>query len=250
MIGLAADAKLTWTLEIVGAREGRHELRSEMTTISLTDIVVVDEAGDYVRVFNPFDAPVPEGADNIVARALRLVGRRAGVTIEKAIPPGGGLGGGSADAAAVLRWAGFDDVPRAVALGSDVPFCLVGGRAIVEGVGERVTPLPFVARDLTLVMPGYSVDTASVYRAYDEMRADGWRPGGENHLEEPAARVEPRLGRALAWLRERYGEARLAGSGSTMFVPGHPRDGFWWEEGGPDGPLRFSREVTQPARAR
>jgi 4-diphosphocytidyl-2C-methyl-D-erythritol kinase len=126
----------------------------------------------------------------------------------------------------------------------------VGGRALVEGVGERVTELPFEARPLTLVMPGYPVDTASVYRAYDEMRAEGWRPRGENHLEEPAARVEPRLGRALAWLRGRYGEARLAGSGSTMFLPGHPREGFWWEEEGPDGPLRFSRGVTRPARGR
>jgi 4-diphosphocytidyl-2C-methyl-D-erythritol kinase len=60
MTGLAADAKLTWTLEVVGERDGRHELRAEMTTISLTDILVVDESADYVRVFNPFDAPVPE----------------------------------------------------------------------------------------------------------------------------------------------------------------------------------------------
>ena len=72
---------------------------------------------------------MPLGRSNLVSRALRLVRRRAAVHIHKALPHGGGLGGGSADAAAVLRWAGFDDPARAVELGSDVPFCLVGGRA-------------------------------------------------------------------------------------------------------------------------
>ncbi|HEV2427472.1 MAG TPA: 4-(cytidine 5'-diphospho)-2-C-methyl-D-erythritol kinase [Acidimicrobiales bacterium] len=246
-VGLRADAKVTWTLEVTGVRDGLHELRSEMTTVGLSDTLVVEEGGNYVRVLNPFADPVPEGEGNIVARALAVAGRRAGVVIEKSIPPGGGLGGGSADAAAILRWAGVDDPARALSLGSDVPFCVVGGRALVEGVGERVTPLPFVERRLTLVTPGFAVSTADVYRAYDEMRAGGWRPGGENHLEEPAALVEPRLGRAMAWLRERHDDVRLAGSGSTMVVGGHPREDRWWVEDGPDGPLRFLRDEASPS---
>ena len=72
----------------------------------------------------------------------RVVGRTAAVHVDKQIPHGGGLGGGSADAAAILRWAGVDDPNVAVALGADVPFCLVGGRARVTGIGEIVDPLP------------------------------------------------------------------------------------------------------------
>ena len=83
-----------------------------------------------------------------------------GVRLTKRIPLGGGLGGGSADAGAVLRWAGCDDLELAVTLGADVPFCVVGGRARVEGVGERVTPLPFEPRRYLLVLPPFGVDTA------------------------------------------------------------------------------------------
>ena len=221
MTTLLAPAKLTWYLEVVGRRaDGYHELRSEMTTLSLADELTIDESGDYVRVSNPFERPVPEGADNLVARALALVGRRAGVHIDKKIPAGGGLGGGSADAAAILRWAGGVDPVAALSLGGDVPFCQVGGRALVEGVGERVSPLPYEARTVTLFIPEFGVPTPACYRAYDELYAMGWRPTGPNHLEEPARRVEPRLGRVLDWLRVRLGDVRLAGSGSTMFVEG------------------------------
>ena len=79
--------------------------------------------------------------------------------IHKALPLGGGLGGGSADAAAVLRWAGYEDVAGAAHLGADVAFCLVGGRARVRGIGEVVEPLPFEPIDVTLVVPPLSVST-------------------------------------------------------------------------------------------
>ncbi len=245
MIALRASAKLTWYLEITGRRgDGYHELRSEMTTIELDDILVVDEADDYVRVFNPFRVPVPEGRANIVARALELVGRRAGVVIEKGIPVGGGLGGGSADAAAILRWAGGVDAARALTLGADVPFCQVGGRAMVEGVGERVTPLPYEHRLVTLFIPNFAVSTVACYQAYDELEANHGRPSGLNHLEAPARLVEPRLGVALDWLRERYGSVNLAGSGSTMFAEG------WREQRGdvlsPVGSLRVVPTTTTP----
>ncbi len=245
MIGLRASAKLTWNLEITGRRpDGYHELRSEMTTIDLDDVLVVDEAGDYVRVFNPFASPVPEGRANLVARALELVGRRAGVVIEKAIPVGGGLGGGSADAAAILRWAGGVDASVALTLGADVPFCQVGGRALVEGVGERVTPLAYERRHVTLFVPTFSVATATCYQAYDELYAGGWRPSGPNHLDVPARAVEPRLGVVLDWLRERYGNVNLAGSGSTMFVEGWPEDRG--DVASPAGSVRVVTTITTP----
>ncbi len=100
--------------------------------------------------------PIPPGPDNLVNRALKALGRRAAVRLHKRIPAGAGLGGGSADAAAVLRWAGLLDVNVAVRLGADVPFCLFGGRARVTGIGEVLSPLPFAEVDgqpYTLLTP-------------------------------------------------------------------------------------------------
>ncbi len=242
---LFAPAKLTWFLEVTRRREdGYHELRAEMTTLAFGDSLELDEAQDYLTMEG---AELALDATNLVTRALALVGRRAGVHLIKRIPPGGGLGGGSADAAAILRWAGGVDVAAALTLGADVPFCLLGGRALVEGVGERLTPLIFEKRDVTLLVPDFSVTTALVYRAYDEMVAAGQRPSGRNHLEAPAVLVEPRLGETLAWARERFGEVTLAGSGSTMFVAAHVdahRES--WREEGPEGPVRVVQTTTAP----
>ena len=104
-----------------------------------------------------------------MARALRAVGRRAHVRLEKHIPVGGGLGGGSSDAAAVLRWAGVDDLAVAAGLGADVPFCVRGGRARVTGIGEVLDPLPFVARTFTLVVPPFGCSTPAVYHQWDAL---------------------------------------------------------------------------------
>jgi 4-diphosphocytidyl-2-C-methyl-D-erythritol kinase len=249
MIELLAHAKLTWNLEITGRREdGFHELRSEMTTIALHDVLFVDENLDHLEVLNPFVGEVASDERNLVVRALRLVGRRAGVRVEKFIPVGGGLGGGSADAAAILRWAGGVANDAAVTLGGDVPFCQLGGRALVEGVGERLSALPYEERALTLIMPDFGVSTAESYRAYDEMRAEGWKPKGTNHLEEPAGRVEPRLASTLAWLRAEIGpQVRLAGSGSSMFVEGHLHAAqSRWDMTGPEGLLQLSTLTTTP----
>ncbi len=98
-------------------------------------------------------AGVPAGDDNLVRRALAAAGRQAFVRLYKRIPAGAGLGGGSADAAAVLRWAGVTDLTVAARLGADVPFCLIGGRARVRGVGEQVEPLPVRRRRRRAVTP-------------------------------------------------------------------------------------------------
>lgn len=247
MIDLLARAKLTWFLEIIGVRsDGYHLLRSEMTTLDFADVLTLDEAGDYLRVEG--SGRVPLDATNLVARALILVGRRAGVTIHKVIPTGGGLGGGSADAAAILRWAGGVSAHDALTLGGDVPFCQVGGRALVEGVGEEVQSLPFEPRLVTLLLPDFSVNTARCYEAYDELVRAGAVIGGRNHLEGAARVVEPRLGRTLDWLRREMGnEVVLAGSGSTMFIEGHldPGAGSWDVEG-PEGTVRFHQTTTTP----
>ncbi len=88
-------------------------------------------------------------------------------------PPGAGLGGGSADAAAILRWAGCADLALAAGLGADVPFCLVGGRALVRGIGEDVTPLPFEDRRFTLFLLPFGVDTGAVYGPGTDCTARG-----------------------------------------------------------------------------
>ena len=143
--------------------------------------------------------------------------------VEKRIPHGGGLGGGSADAAAVLRWAGFDDLTAASRLGADIPFCLVGGRARVRGIGEIVEPMGFEPLEVTLVIPPLTISTPAVYRAWDEL--GGPTAHGPNDLEPAALHVEPAL---RAW-RDRIEaacgiEPVLAGSGATWFVPGKRDD--------------------------
>ncbi|MFM7665206.1 MAG: 4-(cytidine 5'-diphospho)-2-C-methyl-D-erythritol kinase, partial [Actinomycetota bacterium] len=108
---LAAHAKLTLSLRIVGIRDdGFHLIDAEMVSLALADTVHIDPRGTGITVDGPFAAGVPTTDDNLVARALRLAGRSAAVHIEKQIPNGGGLGGGSSNAAAVLRWAGVNDL--------------------------------------------------------------------------------------------------------------------------------------------
>jgi 4-diphosphocytidyl-2-C-methyl-D-erythritol kinase len=241
-VELVAPAKVTLSLRVTGRRpDGYHLLESEMVTVDLVDSLMLDE-GDGLSVVEEFAAwaepspwrsgAVTAGPDNLVSRALRSLGRTARVELVKRIPPGAGLGGGSADAAAVLRWAGAFDPEAAAQLGADIPFCLAGGRALVRGVGERLTPLPFEERALTLFLLPFGMDTGAVYRAWDggvdegrPERSDGPVAPEGNDLEGPALEVEPRLGiwrdRVAALTGRR---PRLAGSGSTWFVEGTPEE--------------------------
>ncbi len=224
-----ARAKLTLSLRVTGRRrDGYHLIDAEMVTLDLADTLTFSE-GDGLEVLGVapdatgggVGAPlrVPLGADNLVARALVAVRRHAHVRLVKAIPVGAGLGGGSADAAAVLRWAGCEDVGLAAELGADVAFCLVGGRARVCGIGELIESLEPVPRTFTLLTPPFGCSTAAVYRAWDDL--GGPSVDGPNDLEPAALAVEP----GLAVWRCRLGDATgqtpvLAGSGSTYFVPG------------------------------
>jgi len=114
--------------------------------------------------------------------------------------------------------------------------------------GERLSTLAFEERNLTLIVPDFGVSTAACYRAYDEMRADGWTAKGTNHLEEPAGRVEPRLASTLAWLRAEIGSAvQLAGSGSSMFVEGHlGATESRWDMTGPRALSSYPRSRRRP----
>jgi 4-diphosphocytidyl-2-C-methyl-D-erythritol kinase len=223
-----APAKLTLSLRVVGRREdGYHLLDAEMVTVGLTDSLQF-RPGDGLSVSGPSAARVPSGRANLITAALEVMGRRVHVSLVKRIPVGAGLGGGSADAAAVLRWAGCRGLDVAARLGSDVPFCLVGGRGRVRGRGEVVDALPWepmAGRTFTLLTPPFGVSTASVYRAWDDL--GGLTGEGPNDLEPAALLIEPRL---AEW-RDRLGAAAgqtpvLAGSGSTWFVEGsYPGEG-------------------------
>lgn len=220
-VRLAAPAKLTLTLRVVGVRDdGYHLIDAEMITLDLADEITIDESvPTSLTVSGPFAAGVPTDDSNLVVRAMRLVGRDGAVHVDKQIPHGGGLGGGSSDAAAILRWAQIDDPAVAIQLGADVPFCVVGGRARVTGIGEHVEPLAPISRVVTLVVPPLHVSTPAVYRAWDEL--GGPTADGPNDLELAAIAVEPRL----AHWRDRIADLTgvtpvLAGSGATWLVDG------------------------------
>jgi 4-diphosphocytidyl-2-C-methyl-D-erythritol kinase len=212
-----APAKLTLSLRVTGRRDdGYHLIDSEMVTLDLSDTLLFGPGEGIELVPLVRTAPFEP---TLIDRALEAVDRQAFVRLEKRIPVGAGLGGGSADAAAVLRWAGCSDVAVALSLGADVPFCLVGGRARVHGVGEVVEPLPFERRVYTLLTPPVAVSTAAVYRRWDELGG----PTGENgnDLEPAALDLEPRLAIWRDQLADVSGRTpRLAGSGSTWFVEG------------------------------
>lgn len=228
---LRAHAKLTVSLRITGVRaDGYHLLDAEMVTLDLADELAIDPTGRGLTVTGPYADGVPTGPDNLVARALERTGRQAHVTLAKHIPHGGGLGGGSTDAAAVLRWGGVTDPAIAVTIGADVPFCVHGGRARVRGIGEILDPLPHVERTFTLVIPPLGVSTPAAYRAWDDL--GGPTAGGPNDLEPAALMVEPEMAR---W-RDRIGELAgvaptLAGSGATWFVEGARDDALASLEG-------------------
>ncbi len=218
---LVAPAKLTLSLRMTGLRDdGFHFIDAEMVTLDFFDTLVIDPSGSGLRLVGGGE-DIPTGPSNLANRALVLAGKVAAITLTKRIPSQAGLGGGSSDAGAVLRWAEFDNLDEAGALGADIPFCMLGGRARVTGIGEILEELPFVERDLTLVTPPIACPTPAVFRAWDDLGGP-FNDDGENDLEPAALVVAP----DLAQWRDALGEATgirpsLAGSGSTWFVQGH-----------------------------
>jgi 4-diphosphocytidyl-2-C-methyl-D-erythritol kinase len=233
MRGLAY-AKINLTLEVTGKRpDGYHQLVSLMQTVSLADSLSLAPATDS-RL--ECDNPQLGGEDNLVLRAARLLGRGGHFSLRKRIPVAAGLGGGSSDGALALRLLdatyslGLTDaemLAAALDLGSDVPFFLHGGTALVEGRGERVTPLPDLAREsLVLLNPGVPLSTAAVFRglkpeeyaATSTSRSSHPYPSLVNTLLAPALRLEPRIADSQERLQA-AGLTRvlLSGSGPTVF---------------------------------
>ena len=192
-VRLRAFAKVNYALDVLGLRgDGYHEVSTVMQSISLADEVELRRAaGGFDLSLEPEEVEIGLQERNTTYLAWKALRRLVGkelpvrVTLRKEIPAGAGLGGGSADAAAVL--VGLNelfglglrvDELRGIGagIGADVPFCISGGTALGEGVGEILTPLPAPPAHLLLVAkPHSSADTGKIYHAYDEARTSSIR---------------------------------------------------------------------------
>ena len=213
-----AFAKLTLTLHVTGTRaDGYHELDATMVSISEPhdSLLLRPAARTSLTITGPFAAGVPADATNLAWRAADACGVPLEIALHKGIPAGAGLGGGSADAAAVL--VALDADPGlAPALGADVPFCMRGGFARVSGIGERLEPGESPALVVVVATPTFGCATAAVYRAWDDL---GGPHDPENDLRAAAEHVEPRLAGFRRQVEAAAGApAVLAGSGSSYAV--------------------------------
>lgn len=259
-----APAKLNLFLHVTGRRaDGYHLLESVFQLVDFGDTITIGlRAGGAVRRLNEV-AGVPEEAD-LAIRAARLLQRASGtrqgadITIEKRLPQGGGLGGGSSDAATVLlalnRLWGVNFTRQqlmalGLSLGADVPFFVFGENAFAEGVGERLQGVELPPLWYVVLTPQVSVPTAAIFQSPELTRnaksgkiadfsagGSGWlngqlksgQPGGfpeprfRNDLQPVAESKYPEIGRAIAWLqaadKAAVISARMTGSGACVFA--------------------------------
>lgn len=246
-----ARAKVNLSLTVRGRRaDGLHDLVGVTASVSLADLVTLEHADDDEFVL---DGPGPGDETNLAWRAVESARRWADVnrplrmSLVKRIPIAAGLGGGSADAAAVLGLSGhvLGLPPTALSsiapsLGADVPFCLAGGLAVVGGTGDEISALPFTDRfALALVVPPFELETARVYRRWDELnRPQTYEVSGadlppslrdleplRNDLWPAALALAPELGEWRAELAGRWGRpVSMSGSGSSLFAFAIDRD--------------------------
>jgi 4-diphosphocytidyl-2-C-methyl-D-erythritol kinase len=236
----SAPAKLNLMLHVVGRRpDGYHELQTVFQLLDLCDRIEITVRSDGAITRPTGPAGVPEDQDLGVraARALREAcgtGLGAEIVIRKRIPMGGGLGGGSSDAATVLvalnqMWRTGLDAGQIASigakLGADVPVFVAGRSSWAEGIGEKLTPVSLGADSWYLVIfPGVAVPTAAVFQAPELTRNSppttmrGFlETGGRNDCEQVVRARFPAVGEALDWLA-RHAPARLTGTGSCVFA--------------------------------
>lgn len=229
VLAVKSFAKINWSLRITGRRcDGFHDLETVFQAISLHDELTFRPAERFSLTCDELGIPTDE--TNLVLRAARAVNATpAAIELRKRIPAGGGLGGGSSNAAATLLALGGDrdDLPHlALSLGSDVPFFLLGGTAYATGRGEQLTPLPSMdGIPLLLVLPEERVLTkeafARITRYSPALGIDAYTRGFDaltNDFEEPVFELLPRLRALKARLYEAGAMfAAMSGSGSTLF---------------------------------
>ncbi len=250
-IRIAAHAKINLTLAVLGRRaDGYHELDTIMHAISLADTVEIEKADECSLVVEAGTAPL--GQENLMMRAAAWFFSETGIAgsavmrLWKWIPQEAGLGGGSADAAAVLRGLNClygnpfplaEMARRAAVIGADVPFCVMGGAARCRGIGEILTPLSaWEGLPLLIVRPAVSVSTRAAYTALDESGSarenktdaaekalreksfSALAAAFSNDFESALFPTNPALAKASAELKAFGFPTMMTGSGSAFFV--------------------------------
>jgi len=236
LIWYPAPAKLNLFLHILGRREGGehagyHELQTVLRLIDRSDRVGIAPRSDGKIVFDG-----PFGEANLCVRAARLLqqpGSGCDLALEKRIPVGGGLGGGSSDAATTLLvlnrlWKrGLQRaalMQLALRLGADVPFFLLGKNALGEGIGERLTALDLPPAWYLVLVPQVSVSTKETFASAltpkgKRLKIPPFLSGqGQNDLEPVVTARYPEVAAQLAWLRQHSTRARMTGSGACVFA--------------------------------
>ena len=251
ILSAEAPAKINRELRVGPRRpDGFHEVRSRLCSIDFSDRLDVEES-DRLDL-SCSGVPIPCDGTNLVARAARALADRIGIApgarirLEKRVPAGAGLGGGSADAAVTLlllsrlwrsrlRQEELSEV--AARLGSDIPFFLHGGEADVAGRGERVTPLEdSPPTQLFLWIPPFSVSTARVYAAYDRSETAAGLPDaleiettrnflGPNDLASAVLETERQMEDYLRLARQVAPESGITGSGAALLLCGLDPEG-------------------------
>jgi 4-diphosphocytidyl-2-C-methyl-D-erythritol kinase len=243
-----APAKLNLFLHIVGRRaDGYHLLQSPFQLIDWADRLHFERRSDGRLQRHDLGPALP--ADDLCLRAARALQSASGtplgadISIDKQLPWGAGMGGGSSDAATTLLalnrlwrldWPRARLLALAAPLGADVPFFVGGRNAFVEGIGERLTPLPMPRQWFAVVKPAASIATREVFE-HPALKRDtetvilagsfDGDPGttalctghGRNDLQPPAQERCPEVASAARWLEARYGNSRMTGSGSAVF---------------------------------
>jgi 4-diphosphocytidyl-2-C-methyl-D-erythritol kinase len=241
-----APAKLNLFLHVVGRRaNGYHLLQSLFVLIDWCDRLHFERRDDGRLLRHDLGEPLP--ADDLCLRAARALQSASGTTfgadisIDKQVPSGAGMGGGSSDAASTLLalnrlwgvdWPRAKLLELALPLGADVPFFIGGHNAFVEGIGERLTPTTLAARDIVVLKPQAGVETRALFaspllsRKTEAAILAGF-PGNaqlwietqaKNDLQAAAEQECPEITQALRLLRDAYGNSRMTGSGSAVFA--------------------------------
>jgi 4-diphosphocytidyl-2-C-methyl-D-erythritol kinase len=243
-----APAKLNLFLHVVGRRDdGYHLLQSVFVPVDWADTLHFERRDDRVLRRHDLGPALPE--DDLALRAARLLQHESGTTLGadiavlKRVPWGAGLGGGSSDAATTLlalnrlwglHWPRSRLLALAPRLGADVAFFVGGTPAFVEGAGERLSPIDLPPMTFAVVKPPAAVSTPAVFASADLVRdtepvilksflanagqqfAEGLV--GRNDLQPVAQAQCAQVGEALAWLKLRFGDGRMTGSGSAVFA--------------------------------
>jgi len=234
-----APAKINLFLHVTGRRpDGYHEIQTLFQLLDWGDEITLRMTSDGAIAREPADYPVAE-ADDLVVRAARALQRASGckqgvrIGVDKHVPLGSGLGGGSSDAATILLalnrlWGcGFERAALArlgVSLGADVPLFIHGRSALATGIGDRLEPVALGPRHYVLVFPPLSIATQEVFTDPDLPRgsraislAEALAGGGNNDCEFVVRKRYPAMAAALEILK-RWGRPVMTGTGSGIFL--------------------------------